>query len=270
MPSTRPRAAPRRSRRPRRAGSTTLAAAQVAARRGERRRRPRRAIAISCGHPRADVEAAHDRCAARFVSEPEHEQDHREIEERRRLQLAASWLWNWLAMRLGQRVAVAEQVRADRPTVAAPITCVTAIASPSARPRPRIAAPRARARCDGSTTPRTISQRVAPSASAPSWSSRGTLRKSSRLIEAMIGTTMIVRIDAGGEESRRRSCDGVAEERQDPAERACSAGSTSCLQDGASTMIPQKPSDHARDRREHLDQRPDHGARRRRGASRLR
>ena len=38
------------------------------------------------------------------------------------------------------------------------------------------------------------SQRVAPSAVAPSCTSRGTVRKRSRLIEAMIGRIMIVRI----------------------------------------------------------------------------
>jgi hypothetical protein len=47
---------------------------------------------------------------------------------------------------------------------------------------------------DGMTTPRSTSQRVDPSAVAPSWSSCGTVKKRSRLTEAMIGTTMIVRI----------------------------------------------------------------------------
>ena len=75
-----------------------------------------------------------------------------------------------------------------------PTTCDTAIASPTARPRPRNVAAATPAAVEGSTTPRTISQRVAPSASAPSFTSRGTLRKRSRLSEAMIGTTMIVRI----------------------------------------------------------------------------
>jgi hypothetical protein len=45
-----------------------------------------------------------------------------------------------------------------------PITCVTAIASPSARPTPRITAPTIPGRAIGSTVIRTISQRVAPSA----------------------------------------------------------------------------------------------------------
>ena len=47
---------------------------------------------------------------------------------------------------------------------------------------------------DERMTPRTISQRVAPSASAPSSSSLGTLQEELRLMLAMIGTTMIVRI----------------------------------------------------------------------------
>ncbi len=43
-----------------------------------------------------------------------------------------------------------------------------------------------------SVTPRTISQRVAPSASAPSSRSCGTARKSSRQTAEVIGTIMIV------------------------------------------------------------------------------
>ena len=46
----------------------------------------------------------------------------------------------------------------------------------------------------GRTTPRITSQRVEPSAAAPSWRSRGTAMKRSRVTEAMIGITMIVRI----------------------------------------------------------------------------
>ena len=78
--------------------------------------------------------------------------------------------------------------------VAPPITCVTAIASPSARPRPRIIAAAIPDRADGRITPRTISHLVAPSANAPSSNSVGTCRKSSRLMLEMIGTIMIVRI----------------------------------------------------------------------------
>ena len=42
------------------------------------------------------------------------------------------------------------------------------------------------------TTPLTISHRVRPRPSAPSLMSEGTLEKSSRLIDAVIGTIMIV------------------------------------------------------------------------------
>ena len=87
--------------------------------------------------------------------------------------------------------------KSDQPIlVPPPITCVTAIASPTARPSPRITAAAIPERVAGKITPRTISQRVAPSASAPSSSSRGTPKKSSRLIDATIGTIMIVRITA--------------------------------------------------------------------------
>ena len=73
-----------------------------------------------------------------------------------------------------------------------PITCVTAIASPSARPSPSMIAATTPPRVYGRTTPRTISQRVAPRANAPSSSSRGTARKSSRQIAEVIGMVMIV------------------------------------------------------------------------------
>ena len=81
--------------------------------------------------------------------------------------------------------------------------------SPGRRRSPRRARGRGRAgrrrRCpeavDGRTTPRITSQRVEPSAAAPSWSSRGTAMKRSRETEAMIGITMIVRIRLGVEDA---------------------------------------------------------------------
>src|SRR5215218_6166931 len=73
-----------------------------------------------------------------------------------------------------------------------PITCVTAIASPMARPRPRTIAATTPPFVYWRTTSRTISHRVAPRAIAPSSRSSGTLRKSSRQIEEVIGTIMIV------------------------------------------------------------------------------
>ena len=74
-----------------------------------------------------------------------------------------------------------------------PLTSATAIASPMARPKPRIIAAATPPRVYGKTTPRTISQRVVPRPRAPSFSSDGTLRKSSREMLAMIGRIMIVR-----------------------------------------------------------------------------
>ena len=54
-----------------------------------------------------------------------------------------------------------------------PITCVTAIASPTARPMPSRIAATTPPRVKGKTTPRTISQRVSPRPYAPSFSSGG-------------------------------------------------------------------------------------------------
>ena len=50
----------------------------------------------------------------------------------------------------------------------------------------------------GTTTPRTISQRVAPSPSEASLTSRGTLTKSSRQIDDVIGMIMIVSTTIAG------------------------------------------------------------------------
>src|SRR6266550_6118943 len=75
-----------------------------------------------------------------------------------------------------------------------PITIVTAIVSPSARPRPRMIAPMRPARPYGSTAERTVSQRVAPIASAASRCAVGTARSTSRDTAAMYGTIMIARM----------------------------------------------------------------------------
>ena len=77
---------------------------------------------------------------------------------------------------------------------ALPITSVTAIVSPIARPRPSIAAPVMPAREYGRTAMRIISQRVAPSASAASLCSTGTVAITSREIAETIGRIMIARI----------------------------------------------------------------------------
>ena len=72
-----------------------------------------------------------------------------------------------------ERVAAARRARAWSGCRVLPITCVTAIASPSARPRPSVIAATTPPFTYGTTTPRTISQRVAPSPSEASFTSRG-------------------------------------------------------------------------------------------------
>ena len=66
-------------------------------------------------------------------------------------------------------------------------TIATAMVSPSARPRPSIAADTMPERAYGKTAMRVISQRVAPRASAASSCSRGVCRKISRQMAVMIG-----------------------------------------------------------------------------------
>ena len=134
-----------------------------------------------------------------------------------------------------------------------PITCVTAIASPTARPRPRISAAAMPPRAYGKTTPRTISQRVVPSASAPSFSSRGTPRKSSREMLETIGRIMIVRTTIAVK-TLEPLVDGGAEERDEP-ERAVQRRLDVVSQDRAEHEDAPEPEHDARDRGERLDER---------------
>ena len=62
--------------------------------------------------------------------------------------------------------------------------------SPSARPSPSIDPPTMPPRPNGSTTVRTMPQREAPSASAPSFSPTGAWEKTSRITAVQMGTTM--------------------------------------------------------------------------------
>ena len=75
-----------------------------------------------------------------------------------------------------------------------PITRAAAIVSPIARPRPTRIAPTTPAWLCGQTAPRIISQRVAPSAYAPSLSMAGTVAMTSRDSEVMIGVIMMARM----------------------------------------------------------------------------
>ncbi len=67
---------------------------------------------------------------------------------------------------------------------------VTAIVSPSARPRPSMVAPITPARPNGSTTVRIIPQRVEPSAYAPSRSPTGACEKTCLDSDVTMGMTM--------------------------------------------------------------------------------
>src|SRR5664280_470369 len=70
---------------------------------------------------------------------------------------------------------------------------VTAMVSPSARPRASMAAEITPGLPNGNTAVRIISQRVAPRASAPSLWGRGVWSKTSRLSAVTIGSTMMDR-----------------------------------------------------------------------------
>ena len=74
-----------------------------------------------------------------------------------------------------------------------PMTIVTAIVSPNARPRPRIVAPKMPGMQCCPITIRSISQRVPPSESTASFCLWGTVASTSRLTDRMNGMIMIER-----------------------------------------------------------------------------
>src|ERR1700681_1923917 len=76
---------------------------------------------------------------------------------------------------------------------ALPITKVTAMVSPSARPRPNMMPPTMPTRECGTTTFHITSQVVAPSPYPDSLSMAGTVSKTSRMVAAMNGNTMMAR-----------------------------------------------------------------------------
>ncbi len=75
-----------------------------------------------------------------------------------------------------------------------PITIVTAIVSPNARPNPRITAPTIPDRAYGTTAVQAASHRVAPRPKAASRWLAGTARRTSRDTDMMYGITMIARM----------------------------------------------------------------------------
>ena len=90
------------------------------------------------------------------------------------------------------------------------------------------------------STPRIDSQRVEPSASAPSVRSCGTRMKSSRQIADVIGMIMIVRTSAAG---RMPACEGVPEKTgSSPSGVSWIQGSRWSRTHGPKTRIPQRPS----------------------------
>ena len=177
-------------------------------------------------------------CATRFVTSADHEQDRREVEERRGLQLRLRAL-ELRGDPAGQRVAGLEQ-RAVDPRAAPPITCVTAIASPSARPSPRIsAAARPAATTGGRRRARSPSGSRRARALLPR-ARAARLRKSSRQMLATIGTTMIASIERRRRGSRSRTASPLKIGRKP--NQLLSHGSRWSGTNGPSTRIPQRPS----------------------------
>ena len=120
-----------------------------------------------------------------------------------------------------------------------PITCVTAIASPNARPSPSSTAAEMPGAAYGIATLRIASQRVEPRASEPSERSRGTRLNSSRQIAEVIGMIMIVSTSAAGSTP---DWDGSPEKIGRKPNQLWSHGSRCCATQGPKTRMPQSPS----------------------------
>ena len=118
------------------------------------------------------------------------------------------------------------------------MSMVTAIVSPSARPKPRITAPKIPVRALRKTAIRNISQRVAPSAKTASFWFCGTAAITSRVMEVTMGITMMARINPAA--SMPIPYAGPS---KSPVQRKCAArnGSTRRERSGARTKIPHSP-----------------------------
>ena len=136
------------------------------------------------------LDVAHDREREAVEDEREHEEDEREVRERGNLEVRDRSLV--LAAILLASVSPVWKNDHWMPAVV-PITCVTAIASPSARPSPSTEAARRPGPTYGIVTRLVVSHCVEPSAYEPSWISCGTRVKSSRATLETIGTVMMTR-----------------------------------------------------------------------------
>src|SRR5947208_2677236 len=143
---------------------------------------------------------------------------------------------NWLAIVLA---TVSDAPSSDAPIRRPlPITIVTAIVSPSARPRARMHAPMNPDFAAGQTAMRIISQRVAPSPSAASRYVAGTERTASSETDTIIGSTMIARINTA--QSMFRGSIGSRKNGVQP-NSLVSTGTLWFITNGASTKTPHSP-----------------------------
>ena len=118
-----------------------------------------------------------------------------------------------------------------------PITMVTAMVSPSARPSPRITAPRMPGRAT-STVSAMASARVAPSASADSRSARGMATRISREIDTIVGRIIT---PSTREALSMPMPKGAPRKSGRNPPWAISHGSTQERRNGASTNRPHRP-----------------------------
>src|SRR5205809_476294 len=119
-----------------------------------------------------------------------------------------------------------------------PIVIVTAIVSPTARPRPRMTAPKIPARAYLRTATRVVSHRVAPRLNAASRWLSGTARRASRETAEMVGMIMIARMTPAVNLSVPMAFPWKMGKNP---KTSCTTGSTDTRMTGPSTKIPHRP-----------------------------
>src|SRR3981081_2239659 len=87
------------------------------------------------------------------------------------------------------------------------MTIVTAMVSPSARPRARIVAPKMPGRADGRITRQVVSQHVGPRGTAFSFMPRGTARITSRETAVSVGRIITANTREAMKRLRGEACD---------------------------------------------------------------
>ena len=159
-------------------------------------------------------------------------------------------------MRLASVSPVLKKFRLS-PCVVTPITCVTAIASPIARPSPSTDAASRPGPTYGITTLRIVSHRVAPRAIEPSWMSRRDAGEELARHAGDDGDDHDHEHDHGGQHARARVAERRLGEERRPAQHCGQCRRDVVPHDRPEDDDPPEPDQDARDTGQRLDHRTD-------------